>query len=154
MRDQAYRLIEEVFGVSFAFADQIGDRWRACAPTTPQRIWAGVKHVLGEAAADGHTWLPQDALLAAATRLLGQPRDAVAAALARMVQAEQITVEAGHEGGEVVYPGALYKAELFVAGAIKCPEHRTRRPPGRLRQAWPGARCCAIWRAQTPTCAR
>jgi exodeoxyribonuclease V alpha subunit len=43
----------------------------------------------------------------------------VAATLPVMAQAGQIAVEADPTGAQVVYPGALYEAELFVAGALR-----------------------------------
>jgi exodeoxyribonuclease V alpha subunit len=118
VRDQPYRLTEEVYGVSFSVADQIANRL-GVAPETPQRIWAGVKHVLGEAAENGHTWMRRAELVGAAARLLGQAALTVEQELARMVSDEQIMIEPGEDGGEVVYPAALYNAEAFVAGAIK-----------------------------------
>jgi exodeoxyribonuclease V alpha subunit len=118
VRAQPYRLIEEVFGVSFAVADQLAQRMGLPVDGAP-RIEAGIKHVLGEASDQGHTWVVQDALLTSAAHLLGLPVEAVAAVLPHMVRDEQVAVEPGPDGTPVVYPGALYQAELFVAGAIR-----------------------------------
>jgi len=60
-----------------------------------------------------------DALLDAASRLLVLPRAGVAAALPGLVQEGQVMIEPGPGGGPVVYPGALYQAELFVAGTVR-----------------------------------
>ena len=69
---QPYRLTEDVYGVTFAQADGVAIKL-GLGPDTPQRIWAGVKHTLGEAANDGHTWQRRAELVPAAARLLAQP---------------------------------------------------------------------------------
>ena len=115
---EPYRLIAEVFGVSFAFADQLAMR-TGLPFDGPARIRAGVLQVLAAAGDDGHTWMPQEALLAAATTLLNLPAATVAGTLPALVRDEQIAIEPGPDGAPVVYPGALYQAELFVAGAIR-----------------------------------
>ncbi|HUS17794.1 MAG TPA: ATP-dependent RecD-like DNA helicase, partial [Chloroflexia bacterium] len=117
VRLEPYRLIDDVFGVSFELADQLATRVGLPADGAA-RIGAGLRQVLAEASDDGHTWMPQDAVLTAATRLLGLPPEQVATGLSMLVAAGQVAVETGPDGLPVVYPGALHDAELFVAGAI------------------------------------
>jgi exodeoxyribonuclease V alpha subunit len=118
VRDQPYRLTGEVYGVTFAQADHLAAR-QGIAPDTPQRLWAGVNHILGEAAENGHTWVRRAELLTAAAKLLAQPASLIEAQFPHMVATEQIVLEPGDDGAEIVYQAALYQAELFVAGAIR-----------------------------------
>jgi len=118
VRAEPYGLIEEVFGVTFALADQLAMR-TGLAADAPARLQAANKHVLHEAGEQGHTWVRQDELIAAATRLLGLPPERVAGTLPGMVREGQIASEPAADGTPAVYLGALYQAELFVAGALR-----------------------------------
>ncbi|MGI8587292.1 MAG: SF1B family DNA helicase RecD2 [Chloroflexia bacterium] len=118
VRMEPYRLMGEVFGVTFALADQLAARNGLPADATA-RVAAGVLSVLEGATDDGHTWLAQDALLDAASRLLHLTAEHVADALPALLRSGQVVVESGPGGTPVVYPGALHRAECAVAGAIR-----------------------------------
>ena len=64
-----YQLSEDIFGIGFLTADLIA-RNLGVDPASTFRYRAGIKHVLGEAAEDGHCFLPQPELLVAATTKL------------------------------------------------------------------------------------
>jgi len=75
--DAGHRVVSEhpyeltsVFGVGFAIADRIA-RGAGCAADDPERVRAGLVHVLAEAERSGSTCLPLDGLLTAASELLG-----------------------------------------------------------------------------------
>ncbi len=53
-----YRLADEIFGIGFEIADQIAQA-QGLSADDPGRIGAGLRHVLGAAAGDGHCYLPQ-----------------------------------------------------------------------------------------------
>jgi exodeoxyribonuclease V alpha subunit len=118
VRTQPYRLVDEVFGVTFGLADGIATR-SGLPPDSSARIACGVKHTLSEAAGEGHTWVAQADLLDATARLLNLPAGQIAALLPGLAREAQIAIEPGPGGAPVVYLQALYEAELFVAGAVR-----------------------------------
>src|SRR5262249_15632544 len=67
---EPHRLAREVWGIGFKTADKIA-RAVGIAADAPERLQAGVLHVLGAAADVGHTLLPEGELTAQASDLLG-----------------------------------------------------------------------------------
>ncbi len=70
VRDNPYRLAEEVRGVGFLTADRIA-RTLGFAEDDPLRAAAGLLHLLGIALDDGHVFLPREPLIERARSLLG-----------------------------------------------------------------------------------
>ncbi len=70
VREEPYRLADEVYGIGFLTADTIA-RALGLAHDDPRRIAAGLRHTLGEATGDGHCYLPAAELLTRAAGLLG-----------------------------------------------------------------------------------
>ena len=64
-----YRLAEDVRGIGFKKADEIA-REVGIAPTSPYRLRAGLSYTLKQLANDGHTYMPEEELLAEARKLL------------------------------------------------------------------------------------
>lgn len=78
---EPYRLASEIDGVSFVIADKIA-RKHGIEDDAPQRLVAGVVHVLKEAAfSGGHVYLPRTEAIGEAKKLLRQPRGAIEQAL-------------------------------------------------------------------------
>lgn len=69
VRDNPYRLAEEVSGIGFRIADRIA-RNLGFDPASPRRIQAAADYLLGEAAASGHCFLPRPVLLEQVAELL------------------------------------------------------------------------------------
>ncbi len=70
IRENPYRLIDDIDGVGFLTADRIA-RSLGVTPESAFRLRAGIKHVLREAAGgSGHTYLPENELLQSASALL------------------------------------------------------------------------------------
>src|SRR5215218_3362410 len=59
---EPYRLAREVWGIGFKTADRIAQAV-GIAPDAPERLQAGVLHALGTASDEGHTLLPDHALV-------------------------------------------------------------------------------------------
>ncbi|MEE4271215.1 MAG: ATP-dependent RecD-like DNA helicase [Thermoanaerobaculales bacterium] len=83
VRENPYRLAEEVFGVGFRTADRVA-RGIGIAADAPQRLQAGLLFTLSEASVAGHVFLPRGrlieetaALLEVEPGLLEQPLTAV-----------------------------------------------------------------------------
>jgi exodeoxyribonuclease V alpha subunit len=67
-----YRLATDVYGIGFVTADAIA-RHLGIHPTSEFRYRAGILHVLGEAAEDGHCFLPQGELVDRVVQRLALP---------------------------------------------------------------------------------
>jgi exodeoxyribonuclease V alpha subunit len=124
VQQSPYRLADEVTGVGFLTADQVA-RTQGIRHDDAFRINAGLRHVLREAAGEGHCYLPLPVLLERATRLLEVDGAMVEAALraidwgrAHDDQSDDLRVDETEEG-PVVYLPEFYYAEIGVAGAIR-----------------------------------
>src|SRR3712207_5339150 len=80
VRQQPYRLASEVYGISFQVADALAAR-AGIEREAPQRIGAGLGHVLRAAEADGHAFFPQPLLVDGAVRVLSLPPQLISGAL-------------------------------------------------------------------------
>jgi exodeoxyribonuclease V alpha subunit len=67
-----YQLAADIYGIGFLTADTIA-RNLGVSPASPFRYRAGITHVLGEAAENGHCFLPQPELLTDAIAKLTTP---------------------------------------------------------------------------------
>lgn len=119
-----YRLADDVIGVGFATADQVALA-QGVRHDDEFRIVGGLRHVLQEAAAEGHCYLPHAALVDRATRLLEVDAAQVAAALRKLelASADQTGGDSlkldETEDGPVVYLPPFYYAEVGIASAIR-----------------------------------
>lgn len=121
VRDNPYRLAEEVFGIGFRTADIIA-RSLGLPPQAPQRLEAGLIHALVEGAeAAGHVYLPRGELVQRAVELLqvepGPLEHAIDELdLRGLVRAESLP---GNEDGgapaQPVYLARLYADEIAAA---------------------------------------
>jgi exodeoxyribonuclease V alpha subunit len=119
IRDNPYRLAEEVRGVGFVTADRIARRL-GMLPSAPQRLEAGLRHVLDRAAVEGHTYVAREPLLDAGGELLEcDDPDALDAALAGLAARQAVVLRPDPCGaGEAVVPAGLERAEQTVADQI------------------------------------
>jgi exodeoxyribonuclease V alpha subunit len=83
---EPYRLAREVWGIGFKTADKIA-RAVGIARDAPERLQAGVLHALGAATDEGHTLLPEEALLEQAATLLGAEGPPLADAVTALLPA-------------------------------------------------------------------
>ena len=133
VREDPFRLAIDIHGIGFQSADRIAAAL-GFAKTAPQRVEAGVLHLLAEAADRGHLYLPATRLAEEATRLLEVPAAPVAAAVAALAGAEQVVVDplptalaAAPEPGsappgaarEAVYLKPLHAAEAGLAARLR-----------------------------------
>jgi exodeoxyribonuclease V alpha subunit len=86
---EPYRLAREVWGIGFKSADKIA-RAVGIAGDAPERLQAGVLHVLGAASDQGHTLLPAGELSAQAVDLLGADVQGVQAAVGVLLETGEI----------------------------------------------------------------
>ncbi|HYM59754.1 MAG TPA: ATP-dependent RecD-like DNA helicase [Thermoanaerobaculia bacterium] len=102
IRDNPYRLAEDVRGIGFRTADAIA-RSLGCDPKSPFRAAAGMRYVIEEARAGGHCGLPLEKAVAEAASLLGIERPLL----------EQAAAE-GVAGGAFIAETIAGKPTLFL----------------------------------------
>jgi exodeoxyribonuclease V alpha subunit len=83
VRANPYRLADDIDGIGFKTADAIAYKL-GIAHDAQARISAGVRYILWEAAASGHTYLPADTLKQYAEAMLGTAPEIVEGELLRM----------------------------------------------------------------------
>jgi len=107
-----YRLADEIFGIGFKTADRIA-RSLGIDPASSYRISSGIKYVLSQAAANGHTFLPEEELKQCASGLLDVNIDSISDELISLTLDKTVCIE---REGEVnrVYLSPFYYAELGV----------------------------------------
>ncbi len=115
VRDNPYRLVRDVHGVGFAKADQVA-RGMNIADDHPERVRAGLVHVLREGRSEGHVRLPRGALLARAESLLGCAPPAIETGLADLVAAGSLILHGASDRADAsVYLASLHDAECGAA---------------------------------------
>jgi len=122
VREDPYRLAIDIHGIGFLSADRIAAAL-GFAKTAPQRVEAGVLHLLAEAADRGHLFLPATRLTEEARRLLEIPAAPVEAAVETLSAAEQVIVEPLPKNepaaGSAVYLKPLHAAEAGLAARLR-----------------------------------
>lgn len=123
VRDEPYRLADEVYGIGFLTADRIAAAL-GLPHDDPRRVAAGLRHALGAASEDGHCFLPAAELTQRAAALLGVDEALVAEVLHTPELAGELElVDWAPRGGgappaPAVYLKPLAMAETGVAAAI------------------------------------
>ncbi|GAB4430830.1 MAG: ATP-dependent RecD-like DNA helicase [Chloroflexi bacterium OHK40] len=117
VRDEPYRLADEVYGIGFLTADRIAAAL-GLAPDDPRRVAAGLRHALGAASEDGHCFLPADELVRRARALLGVAPTLVQEVLEKLLAAGELETRrpGGQEnGGQRVHPDGQPSAPPTLA---------------------------------------
>lgn len=124
MREDPYLAAEEVPGIGFRTADQVG-RAGGIAVDDPRRVAGAVLFALGKAVQDGHVFLPTPVLVRHVERL-EVVAELVPEALEALAARKMVEIEGGR-----VYPPPLHQAEVEVARTLLSLAGRTDRakPP-------------------------
>src|SRR5262245_9199498 len=117
VRENPYRLADEVRGFGFWTADAIAERL-GVARDSVERAIAGVVFALSEAAGVGHTCLPEDELIERASRLLDQAEPLGRRGLEGALGAGGVARET-LGGSARLYLPALLAAERAVASRLR-----------------------------------
>jgi len=116
VRANPWQLAQLVDGIGFKRADEIAQRL-AVPSDAPERIEAGVVHLLNDAADEGHVALPRSLLVPLAQQLLGLPIGPIEDRLVALL--EQGTVASDPlEGDVMLFLPRLRAAEIEVAAVI------------------------------------
>ena len=113
IRENPYRLADDIPGVGFKIADEIAQRV-GIFTDSDYRIKAGLLYTLLKAAGNGHTYLPLEELLREASELLKTAPDAMEKHLADMQIDRRIVVKDTGDG-KIVYGAQYYYLELNTA---------------------------------------
>lgn len=117
IRNNPYRLADDVSGVGFRTADEIASRagFRA---DSEFRIRCGMLYELGQAAAQGHIYLPKEELFRRTEELLSLPPDGMELLLSDMQMDKRVVVRMTGEESAAVYLSSFYHMERSVAAML------------------------------------
>ncbi|MDF5756686.1 ATP-dependent RecD-like DNA helicase [Spongiactinospora sp. TRM90649] len=120
VRSEPYRLADDVWGIGFKTADTIAQAV-GIPHDSPERIKAGLRYTLSQAADDGHCFLPAPNLVGDAVKILGVEAGPVASCLEELAAEEGVIREdVPTERGPVpaVYLVPFHRAECSLAASL------------------------------------
>jgi exodeoxyribonuclease V alpha subunit len=128
VKEDPYRLAEEVDGIGFRTADHIAAAlgWEN---NHPARIKAGIQHALLQIAQNGHCCVPEEILVGETIKLLSADGVEVGLCLTAMLKEGSLCTE-DHKGSLLIYPRHLYRAEIKVAEGLKRLKDKAKVLPG------------------------
>ncbi|MCU1612888.1 MAG: helicase, RecD/TraA family [Frankiales bacterium] len=123
VRQEPYRLATDVWGIGFRTADTIAAAVGIPHDST-ERVEAGLQHVLSEATAQGHCFLPQSDLVARAVEMLQVPAVLVGHCLALLVADSNVVREEfpgadGEPPTVAYYLVPFHRAEVSLAAGLR-----------------------------------
>lgn len=121
VRSEPYRLADDVWGIGFKTADTIAQAV-GIPHDSPERVKAGLRYTLSQAADDGHCYLPAPNLVGDAVKILEVPAELTARCLEELVAEEGVVredVPVGDGSVPAVYLVPFHRAELSLAGALR-----------------------------------
>ncbi|MEU9833978.1 ATP-dependent RecD-like DNA helicase [Streptosporangium sp. NPDC048047] len=121
VRSEPYRLADDVWGIGFKTADTIAQAV-GIPHDSPERVKAGLRYTLSQAADDGHCYLPAPNLVADAVKILSVPAELTASCLEELISEEGVVreeVPAGDGVVPAVYLLPFHRAELSLASSLR-----------------------------------
>lgn len=112
IRENPYRLCEDIFGIGFKTADRIAMKL-GIDPASRFRTKSGIKYILSQASSRGHTYLPECILKEYAQELLGTELSDLEDALISLIFDKVVQTEKCGDSNHI-YLSSLYKAEQGV----------------------------------------
>lgn len=113
MKENPYRLAEDVDGIGFKKADEIASKI-GIHMDSDYRIRSGILYTLLQAAAEGHIYLPDEILKTRTARLLGLPEDVMEPQMSNLAMDKKLVIKKSGEAAKV-YASSYYYAELGCA---------------------------------------
>lgn len=117
IRENPYRLAEDITGIGFKLADEIAHR-AGIGQNSDYRIRSGIIYALAQGTLSGHTYLPKDILVARTSELLEIEPSLIDKHLMDLSIDKKIMVRE-MDGEVVVYASSYYYLELNVARMLK-----------------------------------
>ncbi len=109
MKENPYRLAEDINGVGFRMADEIASKI-GIHTDSDYRIRSGVLYTIQQAVGEGHMFLPMEMLLERASDLLGVEQDNIRPQIDNMMMDKKLVIK-----DNCVFASAFYYAELNCA---------------------------------------
>lgn len=116
VRDNPYRLAKDVQGIGFQTADKIAQKL-GIPPDSILRACAGIEHLLGEAASEGHCALPRQIIMEQTPKLLNVAEQIVAEGLLKLFQQNDAIAEL-IDGEDLIFLPRLRNGEIEIARRI------------------------------------
>lgn len=113
IQENPYRLADDIQGIGFKIADEIAAKV-GIFTDSDYRIKSGLFYTLLQAAANGHTYLPEAELFSEASRLLGVEPEHMEKHLMDLQMEKKLVVKE-KDGGVIVYPARFFYMELNTA---------------------------------------
>ena len=129
IRENPYRMAEEVSGIGFKIADEIASRV-GIRTDSDFRIRSGILYCLTGAATLGHTYLPREELLRYANQLLGVEPEHIEGHIMNLAMDGKVELE--EEG---IYAKSFYRMEQRSAGMLHALNQVYDVTPAKLAQA-------------------
>lgn len=112
LKENPYRLAEDVSGIGFKIADEIAEKL-GIHTDSDYRIRSGVFYTLQRAVGEGHCYLPMENLLERAEVLLGVNREFIRPQVDNMMMDKKVIIK-----GDAVFASVYYYAELNCANML------------------------------------
>ena len=117
LRENPYRLAEDIQGIGFRIADEIAGRI-GIHTDSDYRIKSGLFYVLSLAAGEGHVYLPEEVLLSRASEILGVEASFMEKHVMDLAMDRKVVIKeeiSGEERRRIVYASQYYYLELDTA---------------------------------------
>ncbi len=116
MKENPYRLAEDIDGIGFKIADDIASRI-GIHTDSDFRIRSGLLYTLMQAGGDGNCYLPESVLLKRAGELLGLDGELMEAQIPNLAMDKKVVIKSPAEGetDKKIYGMSYYYAELNCA---------------------------------------
>lgn len=112
VKENPYRMAEEVSGIGFKIADEIASRV-GIRTDSDFRIRSGILYVLAQGAGAGHTYLPREMVCNMGRSLLGVGEDAIETQIMNLAMEQKLVLK-----GDQVYTRQFYRMEEVTAGLL------------------------------------
>ncbi len=112
IKENPYRLCEDIFGIGFKTADRIAMKL-GIDPASRFRIKSGIKYLLSHDASNGHTYMPESRLKEYAGDLLSADAFDIEDALISLIFDKAVVSEKGADSNHI-YLSSFYNAEQSV----------------------------------------
>lgn len=129
IRENPYRMVEEVSGIGFKIADEIAGRV-GIRTDSDFRIRSGILYCLSTASSMGHTYLPKEELLQYANQLLGVDIGDIESHVMNLAMDGKVVLRA-----EGVYAKSFFRMEQLSAGMLHALNVAFDETPAHLEQA-------------------
>ncbi len=124
LKENPYRLTEDIFGIGFKTADKIAMKLGMDRDSS-ERIKAGVEYTLREASNEGHTFFPKSELEEKCVEILEVEKESIKSAINELFYQEKVILEELEEGSakkgdidQAVYLAPFYFSERGVADRL------------------------------------